>query len=105
VRAVSDAGEHEPRHPARTRLARVRQRRGVTQEELAELIGVSVPTYQRLERGTMRNPPLRYLSNCALALGVKLEDVIDTSWREWYPFDPRYAKPPAKGWWKTRDRD
>jgi transcriptional regulator with XRE-family HTH domain len=76
----------------------------VTGEKLARLIGISVPTYQRLERGTMRNPPLRYPANAALALRVKLDAVVNDSWREWYPFDPRFPEPLAKGWWKTPDR-
>lgn len=55
----------------------------MTQEELAEAIGISVPTYRRLERGQTDNPPLRYLVNAALALGVELDALIEDEWREW----------------------
>jgi len=54
-------------------LARVRMARGLTQEELADAIGISLPTYRRLERKDMDNPGVRYLANAAIALGVELD--------------------------------
>lgn len=45
-----------------TLLARARLSRGVTQEELAEAVGVSAQTIRRLERGEVENretPPSR----------------------------------------------
>lgn len=59
-------------------------RRGVTQEELAEAIGISIATYRRLERGKIDNPPLRYLVNSAIALGVELADLIENDWNRWW---------------------
>jgi transcriptional regulator with XRE-family HTH domain len=86
---------HDPGTKAETRLARVRMARGVTQEELADAIGISLPTYRRIERGGAdANPPLRYLMNAALALGVELDTVIDEAWREWRVFDSAHAAPP-----------
>jgi transcriptional regulator with XRE-family HTH domain len=85
------------RHPgtkADTKLARARMGRGVTQEELAEAIGISVVTYRRLERGRMDNPPLRYLQNAALALGVDLAAIWEDEWREWKVFDSQRPEPP-----------
>lgn len=85
----------------RTRLASARVRRGVTQAELAAAIGIALPTYRRLERGQMESPPLRYLTNAALALGVELDDLIEDEWREWFVFDA-YRGPtvpdPARFW-------
>jgi transcriptional regulator with XRE-family HTH domain len=78
-----------------TRLARVRMSRGVTQEELAEAVGISVPTYRLLERGLMKNPKLSYLVNCAIALGVKLDEVMEAEWLEWQPLNKQAARPPA----------
>jgi transcriptional regulator with XRE-family HTH domain len=60
---------HDPNAKAETMLARVRMARGITQEELADAIGISLPTYRRLERKDMDNPGIRYLANAALALG------------------------------------
>ena len=63
--------------PHRHRLAAVRLRRGMTQREVAAGTGISNTVYQRLERGEIDNPPLRYLTNCALLLGVRVGDLIE----------------------------
>jgi transcriptional regulator with XRE-family HTH domain len=85
----------DPGTKAETKLARVRMARGVTQEELADAIGVSVPTYRRLELGNVDNPGLRYLFNAALALGVELDELIEDSWREWKTFRAERPAPPT----------
>jgi len=82
-------------------LARVRLARGVTQEELADAIGISLPTYRRLERNDMDNPGIRYLANAALALGVELDVLIEDEWREWMVFDgQRHAPPRYEEFWR-----
>ena len=61
-------------------------------------------TYRRLERGSYRNPPLRYLTNCALALGLELEDVIEDDHRLWYVFHVKASAPPdPKRFWRFPD--
>lgn len=85
---------HDPGTKAETKLARLRMARGVTQEELAEAVGISIATYRRIERGQTANPPLRYLTNAALALGVELDDVIEDEHRGWMVFDERRQGPP-----------
>ena len=75
-----------------TRLARLRTERGMSQMELAEATGISLATLRRLERGKMANPPLRYLSNCAIVLDVQFEELLEDSWRKWLPMARR--KPP-----------
>jgi|SRR5579884_1803330 len=85
---------HDPGTKAETRLARVRMARDVTQEELADAIGISVPTYRRLERDQTENPGLRYLANAALALGVRLDTIIEDRWREWMVFHEGRPSPP-----------
>lgn len=74
--------------PPRTKLGALRHESGLAQAEIAEAIGVSLPTYQRLERGNMENPPLRYLQNLALLYGVRLEAVLEDGWREWFRARP-----------------
>jgi transcriptional regulator with XRE-family HTH domain len=78
-----------------TKLAHVRMRRGVSQKQLAEAIGISEPTYARLERGKMTSPPLGYLVNAALALDVPLDDLIEDRWREWHELRADRPVPPA----------
>ena len=85
----------EPAIRAReTRLASWRKQRGLTQEELARATGISRSVYWRLENNRNPNPPLRYLVNCALALGCSLDDLIEDDWREWLVLDQRHAAAP-----------
>ena len=88
-------------NPEPTRLRQAREARGVSQEQLAEVTGLSLSTLQRLERGRMNNPPFRYLVNCAAALEVKVEDLIEEEWLQWLSLDVlKAAEPPEKGWWR-----
>lgn len=82
----------------RSALARIRVSRQVSQAELAEATGLSLRTIRRLERLELDNPPLRYLVNCATALGVELDQVIEDEWREWKVFDVAAAEPPGAEW-------
>lgn len=82
--------------PPSTRLAHARLSRGVTQEELARAVGISVPTYRGLERGRVRNPKLRHLTNCAIALGVELDDLLEDEWFEWLPLNASEAAQPPE---------
>lgn len=95
----------DPGTKAETKLARVRMSRGVTQEELADAIGVSEPTYRRLERGQMTSPPLGYLVNAAIALGVELDAVVEERWREWHELrQDRGAPPDPEALWRRPRR-
>jgi transcriptional regulator with XRE-family HTH domain len=79
-------------------------RRGVTQQEMADATGMSGSTYWRLEHGRLPDPPIRLLANCALALGVRVEDLIEDEWREWLALDARRPGPPAPAsFWRRRD--
>lgn len=66
----------------------------MSQVELAAATGISIATLRRLERGAMANPPLRYLANCAIVLGVEVEELIDDEWRRWLPIGRE--RPPRK---------
>ncbi len=76
-----------------TKLAQLRTARGLSQSEMADLTGISTASYWRLEHDELPSLPLRYLSNCALVLGVALEDLIEDEWREWKVFDERRREP------------
>ena len=55
-----------------------RKRRGMTQEYLASEIGVSRPTYIKIERGK-RDPTISELRRIASAFGMPLENLLSTS--------------------------
>lgn len=80
--------------PNATRLATWRVLRGKTQREMADATGISLSTYRRLEQGKMPNPPLRYLSNCAIALDTDVSALFEDEWHEWFVLDPKRPKPP-----------
>jgi transcriptional regulator with XRE-family HTH domain len=91
----------------RTKLAMKWTHFGISQEELARRSGLSLGTLRRLERGEMRNPPLRYLVNCAIALEVGLDEILEEEWRRWMVFSAEAAEPPEIGWhwgeiWRER---
>lgn len=76
-----------------TKLARWRLRRAVTQQDLARAIGIDVKVYRRFEKGD-RVPPLDVLLNCAIALRVSLDDIVEDDWRQWQVLDQRASSPP-----------
>lgn len=64
-----------------TALARVRARRGLSQEHVAHAAGLSTFTYRKLEKGesnpgTPANPRLRNLAALAEVLGVPLASLL-----------------------------
>lgn len=77
----------------------------MSQAALADASGLSIATLRRLERGAVKNPPLRYLTNCALVLDCQLEELIEDEWRQWLALAK--AKPPAdpESLWNPSDRD
>lgn len=66
-------------------LAALRELRGVTQAELARLIGVSQPVIARLESGKAQNIGVRTLVRIATALGGQVHLTIKA--------DPRPRRP------------
>lgn len=84
------------RREADTNLARTRQRVGLSQADLAQLAGVSLRSLQRIEKGEHPNPPVRYLSNFALVLGVQLAEVCEPEWLNWTKLPGVGSKPPSR---------
>jgi transcriptional regulator with XRE-family HTH domain len=79
-----------------SQLTKIRILRGVSQEQLADAVGVSYKTIERLEANKIADPSFRLLNNCALALGVKVEQIIEPSLRDWFVFktnDPEKRRP------------
>src|ERR1700709_2308097 len=66
-------------------LDRLRLERGISQERLAHMAGISSYTYQKFEKGeskpgTPMNPRLFTLLALAEVLDVKLEDIVPSEW-------------------------
>ncbi len=77
-----------------TRLAAWRLARGVTQRDLARATGMVVGSLRRLERGEIDDPPLRWLVQCAWALGVDFTDLLEDAWLAWRAHDDEHPQPP-----------
>jgi transcriptional regulator with XRE-family HTH domain len=92
---------HSDQTKIRTRLAELRVDRGVPQRTMAELLGMGLTAYQKLERGEEPNPRLRHLVNAAEVLRVKLDELIEPEWLEWLAVDGHPQAPPAKAVWHT----
>lgn len=66
-------------------LQRLRLERGLSQERLAHMAGISSYTYQKFEKGeskpgTPMNPRLFTLLSLAEVLEVSLEDLVPSDW-------------------------
>ncbi len=76
-----------------TKLARWRLRRRVTQQDLARAVGVDVKVYRQVVKAD-RVPAFDVLLNCAVALRVSLDDIVEDDWRHWQVLDQRASAPP-----------
>jgi transcriptional regulator with XRE-family HTH domain len=84
-RVTSYGGREDWLAAPQTRLNAVRRAKGISQRELGKVTGISQRTLSRLENGDVTNPPLRYLVNCAKALGVSWQELVEPEWEEWEP--------------------
>lgn len=57
------------------RIQKIRKKRGFTQEEAADRVGIHVSTLGRIERGES-NPPIQTIGKIAYALGVKPKELL-----------------------------
>jgi transcriptional regulator with XRE-family HTH domain len=73
-----------------------RRLKNLRQKEVAFRAGIPLGTYRRLERGLIKNPPVRYLVNVSLVLEVNLRDVCENDWLEWTVFRPGQPRRPPK---------
>ncbi|MGB3701342.1 MAG: helix-turn-helix transcriptional regulator [Anaerolineales bacterium] len=68
VEFMAAAEELEPGY----QVARLRMQRGLTQTQLAEMVGTRQPSIARLENGSSK-PSLTFLNKIAAALNAKIE--------------------------------
>ena len=57
-------------------LKKLRNQRGLTQEDLGKRVGVSYAYISMLESGAKKNPSLALLKRLAKALGVPVTDLL-----------------------------
>ena len=70
-----------PRGRGEDRLKRLRVFRDLTQQQLADLVGISKSSVERLERGDAPTLNLRHLVDIALVLGCEsLLEVVEDEW-------------------------
>lgn len=68
----------KPRSTNNSAIARIRIERGMTQQELAEKIGVTYSNVSRWERGEV-SPTIKSMLKIAAVLGCSLDDLVDAA--------------------------
>jgi transcriptional regulator with XRE-family HTH domain len=96
------AARKQPQISFDSLLAEVRASKGVNQHELARQTGMSLSSLKRLEHGEVANPPLWWFINCARALNVELEEILDPKLLAWRPGPNAAAGPPPPEWLTDR---
>lgn len=76
--------------------------KGIARHELAQAVGISYASLRRLEQKQAPNAPLWWYRNCAIALGVELDEILDDQDRSWR-YRPAAPKAPGPDWPKRRD--
>jgi len=64
-------------------IVALREERGMSQTQVAKLLGVTQPAIAKIESGRVRNLELRTLAKLAAALGgrIRVEIVKDPNWK------------------------
>jgi transcriptional regulator with XRE-family HTH domain len=87
----------------RTKLAAWRVRRGLTQEELAELARISRSKLIRLERNlAFTDMRVQDLAQLATALGCEPSDLLEHDWMRWR--HPKLEEREVSGHWRDGER-
>jgi DNA-binding Xre family transcriptional regulator len=75
----------------------MRVEKGILRHELAQVTGMTRSSLYRLESGMVKNPPLWWYQNCAIALGIKVEEILDYAHQGWHG-TPRARNEPPPNW-------
>ncbi|QQS68363.1 helix-turn-helix transcriptional regulator [Candidatus Saccharibacteria bacterium] len=59
-----------------TKIKKLREKKGLSQEKLARLADVSTNTIVNIESGKQTNPTIETVSKIAKALDVKIEELL-----------------------------
>ena len=60
-------------------VKRIRRQKGLSQDKLAKAAGITLTTVVKIESGANDNPTLKTLRSLAEALGVTVNDLIETA--------------------------
>ena len=71
------------------RLKTIRKARGMTQCDLSKQSGVSRAVIARIESGATPTPPVKTLGKLAVALDVRIDDIIDYSEHQYHNTESR----------------
>ena len=74
-----------------SRIIALRERKGLSQKDLAEIISVSAPTLSRWENGVV-TPPLQQLEHISDMLGTSLEELFSGDKAEYEKLRKRFIK-------------
>lgn len=58
------------------RLKNIREKKGLTIEDLAKLAGISTGYLCHLERGSRKNPSIKVMKNISKALNIDIEEIF-----------------------------
>ncbi len=72
---MTDSSHSNPRNTNQSAIAKIRIARGITQAQLAEMIGSYAQTVSRWENGD-RSPNIKMLVKVAKALQCSLDDLV-----------------------------
>lgn len=61
------------------RIRELRNKKGLSQEKLARLAGVSYNTIVKIESGDSKNPTFQTMTGISRALGISLDDLAKSS--------------------------
>ncbi len=59
-----------------SRIQLLRQQKGLTQDELSDMAGLSYSTLAKIERGAIKNPSIFTISGLAASLGITLDQIM-----------------------------
>jgi len=62
--------------PISYNIKKYRNKKGISQDKLSKLAGVTLHTITKIESGTTSDPRVETIKNIAQALGVKVDDLL-----------------------------
>jgi transcriptional regulator with XRE-family HTH domain len=89
--------------PPESKLEEWRMKRDLSQPQMSRYTGISMTSYQRLEEVDYESPPYTKLQNCAIVLGVSLDELIEDKFKGWTVFKASAKKPPEMPVWEQQE--
>lgn len=80
----------------KTKLAKKRLEKEMSQRDMSEATGIPMATYQRLEMAERKTLNYEYMVRCATVLDVGVDDLIEDKYKRWTAPRPLSRKPRAR---------